>query len=158
MAKKSLEDAILLATRLHQGQVDKQGEPYILHPIRVMLKFQDRKAQIVAVLHDVLEDCNVSPEDLLEIGYEPEIIEALNALRKTGGTESYEDYIQRIWMGPVLARQVKIADLEDNTDPRRCPHPTDQDKARTAKYLRALEVLNSLAPQSKPSASGERHV
>lgn len=149
MTEKSLEDAILLATRLHQGQVDKQGEPYILHPIRVMLKCHDRKARIIAVLHDALEDCDIKPQNLLEFGYEPDIVESLCCLRKRSEGESYEDYIQRIWMGPILARQVKIADLEDNTDPRRCPHPTDQDKARTAKYLRALEVLNSLAPQSK---------
>ncbi|MHC4714517.1 MAG: GTP pyrophosphokinase [Planctomycetota bacterium] len=108
----TLEDAIILAVEAHRGQVDKNDEPYILHPLRVMLKMTNPEDRIVGVLHDVIEDTPLVPRDLAERGYPKETVETLEALSKRAG-ESYEDYIERAAADPVAAR-VKMADLEDN--------------------------------------------
>jgi len=112
-----LEDAIVLACRAHRGQVDKAGKPYILHPLRVMLRLEDSAAQIVAVLHDVVEDTSVTLADLRAEGYSGEICDAVDCLSRRPG-EAYEVFISRAAANP-LARRVKLADLEDNMDPRR---------------------------------------
>jgi (p)ppGpp synthase/HD superfamily hydrolase len=113
----SLEDAIILASRAHRGQVDKAGKPYILHVLRVMLRQETETAQIVAVLHDVLEDTSVTMENLRAAGFSSEICEAVDALTRRPG-EAYDAMISRVAANP-LARVVKLADLEDNMDPRR---------------------------------------
>jgi len=112
-----LEDAIALACRAHRGQVDKAGKPYILHPLRVMLRLEDPAAQIVAVLHDVVEDTPVTLADLRAEGYSGEICDAVDCLTRRPG-EAYEAFISRAAANP-LSRRVKLADLEDNMDPRR---------------------------------------
>jgi (p)ppGpp synthase/HD superfamily hydrolase len=113
----TLEDAIALASQAHRGQVDKAGKPYILHPLRVMLRQEAEAAQIVAVLHDVLEDTGVTLEGLRAAGYRPEICEAVDCLTRRPD-EPYDIMISRVAANP-LARAVKLADLEDNMDPRR---------------------------------------
>lgn len=73
----NLDKAILIATKAHQNQVDKAGKPYILHPIRVMMKMENETEQIVAVLHDVLEDCpDYDEESLRQEGFSSEVVEA----------------------------------------------------------------------------------
>lgn len=150
----TLEDAILLATTLHRGQVDKAGAPYILHPLRVMLDpiITSESERIVAVLHDVMEDCDITFEKLVEMGYSEEVVDALRFLTKLPEEEGkYFDFIGRINAGPVLARRVKIADLRDNSNLSRIPNPTEADYARQKKYLRALQILQGSAP---PIVSG----
>jgi guanosine-3',5'-bis(diphosphate) 3'-pyrophosphohydrolase len=135
----TLNDALEIAIVAHAGQVDKGGSPYIMHPIRVMLAMDTEEARIVAVLHDVLEDC---PEDawrVEEAGFSREVLEALNALTKRPG-EPYGDFIVRVALNP-LASKVKVADMRDNMDLSRIPNPTDKDRARVAKYARYVEVL-----------------
>lgn len=78
----TIEDAIAFAAKKHRGQVDKAGEPYILHPLRVMLAMDTDEARRVAVLHDVMEDCGVSRADLEQLGYPPAEIAAVEALTK----------------------------------------------------------------------------
>ena len=113
----TLEDAIVLAAQAHRGQVDKGGQPYILHVLRVMLRQEDETARIVAVLHDVLEDTPVTLADLQAAGYDDQLCEAVDCLtRRT--EETYEEMIERVATNP-LARQVKLADLADNLDPKR---------------------------------------
>jgi (p)ppGpp synthase/HD superfamily hydrolase len=113
----TLEDAIAFACQAHHGQVDKAGKPYILHSLRVMLRQETEAAQMVAVLHDVLEDTSVTLDGLRAAGFTPEICEAVDALTRRPG-EPYDVMISRVAANP-LARAVKIADLEDNMDPRR---------------------------------------
>lgn len=137
----NIEDAILLAVWIHRGQTDKAGAPYILHPLRVMLQFSTETEQIVAVLHDALEDSVLTIDDLRQMGYAETILDALTLLTRKSGV-SYDDYIDTINPHP-LAKAVKIADLTDNLNLDRIPRPTDKDHERHAKYLRALAVLNS---------------
>ncbi len=138
--KPTLEDAIILATTLHKGQVDKQGEPYILHALRVMLRLRGEKARIVGVCHDTEEDCGATAELFRRLGYDEEVIEALDYLTKRPEEEGdYEAFIRRIKSGPALAVEVKLADLDDNTDLSRIPNPSVQylEKCHKAKaFLR----------------------
>jgi (p)ppGpp synthase/HD superfamily hydrolase len=97
----------------HAGQVDKAGDPYILHPLRVMLRFTDPTERIVAVLHDVIEDSHVKLSDLEQMGFTQETISALDALTRRPG-EHYFAYIKRLSLNQT-ATQVKLADLADNT-------------------------------------------
>lgn len=107
--------AIRIAAELHLGQVDKASLPYILHPLRVMLSMDDDLRRIVAVLHDVAEDCEDGWRALHDAGFSDEVLDAVEALTRRPG-EAYEDFILRASRNP-LARQVKIADIRDNLRP-----------------------------------------
>lgn len=145
-----LEQAIAIAVTAHRGQTDRAGHPYILHPLRVMLRLDDEPARIVAVLHDVIEDTGTTADDLRRAGFPPEILDALDHVTKRAG-ESYDDFAARAARNPI-ARRVKLADLEDNLDVRRLEAVTEADTARLAKYVRAWRYLRSLPPA--PSAIG----
>jgi (p)ppGpp synthase/HD superfamily hydrolase len=136
----TLEDAIALACRAHRGQFDKSGKPYILHVLRVMLKQTDPVARIVAALHDVVEDSPTSLADLRAAGYSGDICAAVDALTRRD-TETYDEMIARVSANP-LARQVKLADLEDNMDPAR-RLPGESEIERQEKYARAHAALSS---------------
>lgn len=144
-----LEEAIQLAACAHRGQVDKAGQPYILHPIRVMQHCApDPDAMVVAVLHDTLEDTFVSEEELLARGAPVHVVEAIHALTRRDG-ESYREFIQRVAKNP-LARRVKIKDLEDNMSPERNPLPLDEKtERRLLKYRRAHAYLYSTVLDQK---------
>lgn len=136
-----LDAAVALACRVHAGQVDKSGKPYILHPLRLMLKFEDVDEQVVSVLHDVVEDGDVTLDELRELGVSSAAVAAIDCLSKREG-ELYEDFIARIKPND-LARRVKIADIRDNLDLTRLPQVSDKDLQRVAKYHRALRELMS---------------
>ena len=139
--KPELGDAIVLATSLHKGQVDKVGEPYILHPLAVMLKGKCEKERIVGVLHDVLEDCLITKEDLRKLDYSEEILEALDLLTKR--PEEEKNYSAFIDSGNRLAISVKINDIRNNLDPDRFARkPTERNFKRRDKYLIAIIRLN----------------
>lgn len=135
-----IDAAIALACRVHAGQVDKSGKPYILHPLRLMLKFDDRDAQVVSVLHDVVEDSDTTLEDLRALGISEDAIEAIDCLSKRP-SEQYNNFISRI-IPNELARKVKIADIEDNLDLTRLPTLSEKDLLRVAKYHQALRRLS----------------
>lgn len=137
----TIEDAIVLATQSHRGQVDKAGAPYILHPLRVMLRLKGEADRIAAVLHDVIEDTRITEEFLREQGYREEVLRALDALTRREG-ESYADFIERV-AGNPLARRVKLADLADNLDASRLPEITPKDRERLARYQAAWGRLTS---------------
>ena len=137
-----LEDAIAYAARCHRGQVDKAGQPYILHPIRVMLRVRTEAERIVGVLHDVVEDTEATMEDLKRMGLPDEILEAIDLVTRHRD-ESYEEFIDRL-KSNSLARRVKLADLEDNLDLSRLPDPSASDLARLEKYKRVREELKAL--------------
>jgi (p)ppGpp synthase/HD superfamily hydrolase len=139
-----LQEAIALAVTAHQGQFDKAGEPYILHPLAVMLSIDPwlTEQRIVAVLHDVLEDSDLSAEDLLRRGCPGEIVEALVVLTHRKG-QSYAEYIRDIKANPIAAA-VKLADLRHNTSMERLlrlDQPTV--KRLLAKYEPAIKELTA---------------
>ena len=135
----TLERAIEIAARTHAGQLDKGGAPYILHPLRVMLRVAPGVQQIVAVLHDVVEDSAVTFEDLEREGFSAEVISGLRAVTKVEG-ESYEDFVARVALDPV-GKAVKLADLMENSDLSRIAEPSQKDLERVAKYGRAIQYL-----------------
>ena len=135
-----LDQAISIATKAHTGQLDKAGQPYILHPLRLMLKFHAEDEMIVAVLHDVVEDSLFTLESLKEYGFSEIVINAIASLTKSKG-ESYEDFVSRV-SNNDLARKIKIEDIKDNLDLTRLDKVTDKDLARVEKYHRALKRLN----------------
>jgi (p)ppGpp synthase/HD superfamily hydrolase len=135
----TLTRAIVLAAQHHDGQTDKGGHPYILHPLRLMLQASTDEERIVALLHDVVEDTALTLDDLRCEGFSKQIVEAIDRLTRRPG-ESYDQFIERI-KGNDLARRVKILDLEDNSDLSRIPNPSEVDKRRLEKYRKALSVL-----------------
>ena len=135
----TLERAIEIAARTHAGQTDKGGAPYILHPLRVMLRVAPGAQQIVAVLHDVVEDSDVTFEDLEREGFSAEVVKGLRAVTKVEG-ESYEDFVARAALDPV-GKAVKLADLMENSDLSRIAEPSQKDLERVEKYGRAIRYL-----------------
>lgn len=136
----TLEDAIAIALEAHRDVKQRNGEPYILHPLTLMLRVQGLHAQMVAVLHDVVEDSPLTLDDLRARGIPPEVVAAVDALTRREG-ESYEQFIQRI-LPNRLACVVKLADIEHNMDVRRLPSLTDKDAARLARYHAAWALLS----------------
>jgi (p)ppGpp synthase/HD superfamily hydrolase len=134
-----LTRAIVIAAEAHKGDVDKAGEMYLLHPLRVMMRMATEEERITAVLHDLLEDTDWEPEDLRREGFSEEVIQALDHLTRREG-EVYHLYVKRAARNP-LARVVKRMDLEDNMDLSRIAHPTEKDLARVEKYRQALGIL-----------------
>ncbi len=139
----TLERAITIAATAHQGQRDKAGAPYVLHPLRVMLRLATEAERITAVLHDVIEDCEGwSFERLHTEGFSIEVIEALRSVTKREG-ENYEDFVKRACENPI-GRRVKLSDLHDNCDLSRIARPTNKDHERVARYRRAIAYIESL--------------
>ena len=136
---KLYDKALQIAIRAHKGQKDKAGHDYILHPIRVSERCDDPRAKIVALLHDTIEDTDVTADYLREEGFTEEIVEAVLAVTRREG-EEYDDYVRRAAQNE-LGRMVKRADLEDNMDIRRLPELTDRDVERLRKYLRAWQYI-----------------
>ena len=137
-----LERAIEIAVEAHKGQVDKGGQPYILHPLRVMMSVSGESEKIVAVLHDVVEDSDWTFEALFAEGFSVEVIGALKSVTKESEDEDYDLFIQRAMQNPI-GRKVKIADLRDNLDVTRISEITDTDVKRINKYKKALKLLSA---------------
>ena len=137
----TLERAIEIATEAHRGQLDKAGNEYIGHPLRVMAMGKTTEEKIVGVLHDVIEDSAWTFEQLAAEGFSDKIIEALRCVTKLSPDESYDKFIARIKHNP-LAVAVKLNDLTDNMDIRRLPYLSDKDVKRLKKYLKAYKQLN----------------
>jgi (p)ppGpp synthase/HD superfamily hydrolase len=137
-----LARAITIAAQAHEEQVDKNGAPYILHPIRVMLKMGTEEAMTAAVLHDVVEDSDWTLEKLRAQGFSERVLAAVEAVTKRAEEDSdYDAFILRVMKNP-LARRIKIADLEDNMDPKRILRYTAKDATRLEKYHRAWKTLH----------------
>ncbi|KUL97372.1 GTP pyrophosphokinase [Bosea sp. WAO] len=141
----NLERAIEIAAAAHAGQTDKAGAPYISHPLRVALGFiraGDEERAIIAVLHDVIEDSDVTAADLQREGFSQTIVEAVEALTRPED-EPYQDFILRA-AGNELARPVKVADIKDNMNRTRLAMlPADKREKLLAKYEGALQQLEA---------------
>lgn len=138
--EKLLSKAIEIATKAHSCQMDKAGESYIGHPLRVMKMGRTVEEKIVGVLHDVVEDSDYTFEDLSVEGFDENIISALRCVTKTSEDEDYEAFIERCAQNP-LAVAVKIHDLTDNMDIRRLNDISERDVVRLKKYLKAYKRL-----------------
>ena len=137
--EKLLEKAIEIATKAHSGQVNKGGVPYILHPTAVAAGVETTEQKIVAYLHDVIEDTDITAEDLLAEGLQNDIVDAIKVLTKKNGVP-YMSYLQAVKKNE-LARVVKISDIKHNMDLSRIENPTQRDFDRLDKYKKALLFL-----------------
>lgn len=146
MNKVNLHDvltkAILIATMKHAGQIDKGGHPYILHPLTVMANVDTLEQKIIAVLHDVIEDTDVTGEELITLGIPEYLVHSIMLLSKLDKKEDYLKYIKRI-KEDKNASEVKKADLKTNMDISRIPNPQEKDINRVKKYEKAYEILCS---------------
>ena len=134
-----LHDAIQIAAEARRGQDSKNLEPYVLHPIRVMLALSDPDDMIVGVLHDVVEDTDVSLADLRARGFSEAVLAGVEAMTKRPG-ESYDAFIERCKANPI-ARRVKLADIADNMNLERIPELSDSDWERYQRYRTARATL-----------------
>lgn len=150
----TIEKALQIAARAHEGQRDKHGQPYILHPLRVMHAVEGDEARIVAILHDVIEDTSVTAENLRREGFGETVLEALDRLTHRKG-EPYADYAIRC-KGHDIARRVKLADLEDNSRLSRTilrPDRIEPDIDRVRKYLLAYKFLTEMLTEEQYRAA-----
>ncbi|MBM4414783.1 MAG: HD domain-containing protein [Chloroflexi bacterium] len=146
----TLDDALAIALAAHRGQVDKAGEPYILHPLRVMLRMRSETERIVALLHDVVEDSDRTLDDLRRDGFADEVVASVGHLTRHEG-ELYEHFIERVRPHP-LARRVKLADLEDNLALTRLAVLDVGSFERVQRYLRAWHELRRAESEQAPTA------
>ena len=138
---KMTQKAMKIAYEAHHGQLDKSGIPYIYHPIHLAEQMNTEEEVIVALLHDVVEDTDMTFEQLEKEGFSKTVIDALKLLTHDK-TVDYMDYIKRIKSNP-LAKKVKCADLHHNSDESRIEKPTSKDFARKEKYHKAIKILES---------------
>jgi (p)ppGpp synthase/HD superfamily hydrolase len=139
-----LATAIHFAAEKHVLQTDKGGRAYILHPLRMMMRLRtnDDELMAIAVLHDVVEDCKVSFDELRNIGMTERVIAGVAALTKQNG-ETYEQFIDRT-TGNRDAMLVKREDLRDNSDITRLKGISEKDITRMAKYMAAFQKLDTI--------------
>lgn len=140
-----LNKAIEIAARAHAGQLDKAGEPYILHPLRVMLACKTRAEMVCAVLHDTIEKTDIMLDDLRREEFDEEIITIVDTLSRRD-EEAYKDYIGRILENETACR-IKLADLADNMNMSRIPD-TGTDK-QMEKYKKATKRIKNRLGKKK---------
>lgn len=131
-----LAKMLVITTNAHAGQFDKGGNPYILHPLKVMhyLKSDDEELMCIALGHDVIEDTDVTYKELRDCGISDRVIDGIRALTKVPG-QTYEEYKDSVFSN-IDSMRVKMADLRHNSDIRRLKGVSDKDVARIAKYMK----------------------
>jgi hypothetical protein len=153
----TIEKALQIAAEAHEGQKDKEGLPYILHPLRVMSRVEGEQAQIVAVLHDVVEDTKVTLDDLRRAGFSETILEAVRCVTHRKD-QPYADYVVGCKHNPI-ARQVKLGDLADNCRLDRTilrPQRLQPDLARIHRYVLSYKFLtDQIAEQEYRTLMGQ---
>ena len=132
--------ALKLCFEAHKDQTDKTGLPYVFHPFHLAEQMTDEYTTVTALLHDVVEDTDYTLNDLKEMGYPDEVIQALSLLTHDDGSE-YMDYVKRL-KNNSIARAVKLADLKHNSDLSRYDTIDNQAIKRTVKYQQAIEILS----------------
>lgn len=131
------ETALEIALKAHKGQVDKNGVAYITHPLAVAAQLDSLELKTIALLHDTIEDTDVTAEYLLERGIPKELVEVVQLLTKPED-EEYESYLKRVRKNP-MAKAVKLADLAHNTSPERA---SGLNEKRRAKYELAKKIMS----------------
>jgi len=153
----TIEKAIEIAAQAHAGVKDKQGQPYVLHPIRVMQGVSGESARIVAVLHDVVEDTDLTLDSLGHMGFSAEIIHALDLVTHRAD-QTYADYVIGC-KANTIARQVKLSDLRDNSNLDRALFRIESmqvDSSRLQRYLLSYRFLTDEISESDYRAAMER--
>lgn len=138
----TIDDALALVVARFRGLTDKDGQPYVLHCLRVMLDVQGPLAQQVAVMHDLVEDTDVTIADLQQLGFAEEVVSGVRLLTHLP-SDSYAEYVVRLKSDP-LARQVKLADLRDNYSLQRVAfreHKAAEDLRRIQRYMLSYQFL-----------------
>ena len=136
--------AMEIAYRAHHGQLDKSGVPYIFHPIHLAEQMDDEYSCCVALLHDTVEDTDLTLEDLKAI-FPKEVTDAVALMTHEKGTD-YFDYVWAIKENPI-ARKVKLADLAHNSDQTRCIGSDLSEERKAAwriKYEKATKILTEI--------------
>lgn len=144
-----LDEALVLVTNYFRGVRDKSGAPYVLHCIRAMMKVPSLDAKMVAIMHDLVEDTKVTITDLREHGFSETVLTAVELVTHSE-SDSYEDYVVKIKSNPI-AREVKLSDLGDNTDPSRVLFREGsevRDTHRIQKYLLSHQFLTDQIDES----------
>ena len=136
-----IDIALAIAKKAHAGQVDKAGVDYIQHPLYVASQIKTEQEKAVALLHDVLEDSDITAADLLAYGLSNEVVTAVQTLTKKKG-QSYQDYLEKVKSND-LARVVKLADLKHNSDLSRLKTVSNTDYERVKKYKNAIRYLST---------------
>jgi (p)ppGpp synthase/HD superfamily hydrolase len=135
-----VERAIHRALEAHSGQKEENGRPYLLHPLRLMLRMDTEQEMAAAVLHDVVEDTDITLEDLRAEGFPEEVLAAVALLTHDKRKVPYRKYVERIAANPV-ARKVKLADLEDNLNVLRLRKLGVRETLRLKQYFEAWHTL-----------------
>jgi (p)ppGpp synthase/HD superfamily hydrolase len=138
------KEAMKLCFEAHKGQTDKSGIPYVFHPFHVAEQMPDENTTIVALLHDVIEDTSFTLQDLRDLGFDQDVLDAL-ALMTHDKNVPYMDYVAKIKDNDI-ARTVKLADLRHNSDLSRLDTVTDRDWERLARYAAAIRLLGGQEP------------
>lgn len=142
----TLQRAIQIAVEAHMNVMDKSGKLYILHPMRIMLKAETEDEKIVAILHDVVEDCKEWTLDRMrDEGFSELVIDSLDRMTRRPG-ESYDDFIDRC-RGAKISTKNKLKDIEDNMDMTRLPSMSGADLSRIKKYHKAWCILKEAEAQ-----------
>ena len=132
--------AMKIAYEAHKGQVDKAGLPYIYHPIHLAEQMETEDTCVVALLHDVVEDTDITIDDLMKAGFSDSQLDAIRAMTHEEDVE-YLDYVREVKKNPI-ATAVKIADIMHNSDIKRIEKPTEKDLSRyERKYKAAMDIL-----------------
>lgn len=134
--------AMKIAFEVHKDQVDKNGIPYIYHPIHLAEQMSTEYEICVALLHDTVEDGDITFGDLIKAGFPDEVIAALRQMTHDENVP-YMEYIEKIRNNPI-AKVVKLVDLRHNSDLTRLDHVTEKDLKRKKKYEQAIRLLSSL--------------
>lgn len=132
-------EALQIAYNAHHEQLDKGGNAYFLHPVFVALQMDTEEEKITGILHDVIEDTDITLEDLKRQGFSENVIAAVDAMTRRDG-ETYMEFIKRLSVNEI-ARRVKIQDIRNNMDLSRIPEPTKKDWDRMDVYMKALTYL-----------------
>ena len=139
---KMTKKAMKICFDAHQYQKDKSGLPYVFHPFHLAEQMKTEETTIVALLHDVIEDTNYTIEDISKAGFSNEITEALLLMTHDDKVD-YFDYVKKIKHNPI-ARAVKLADLEHNSDLSRLDTVDEKAIKRYNKYKEAIELLQNI--------------
>ena len=132
--------ALKLCFEAHKNQTDKSGMPYVFHPFHLAEQMKDEETTIAALLHDVIEDTDYTIGDLEQINFSPDVLEAIKLLTHTDSTP-YMEYVAKINENPI-AKAVKLADLEHNSDLSRLDIVDEEALKRKEKYEQAIRLLN----------------
>ncbi|MCA9129143.1 MAG: hypothetical protein KDB22_18775 [Planctomycetales bacterium] len=142
MGTANIDDALALVSKYFRGVTDKDGVPYVMHCLRVMMGVSDTEAQLVALMHDLVEDTPVTLNQLEALGFSQAVVQALDLVTHRKGI-SYADYVVAL-RDNSIARQVKLSDLRDNTALHRVLYRSKQqerDLKRIQRYILSYQYL-----------------